>query len=861
MATVPEAFQTAHGHHQAGRLREAEALYRQILRQEPNHADALHLLGVVAHQHGQHDLAAELIGRAIAQCGDRAAYHSNLAETYRAQGKLAEAEQSLRRALALDPDSAHAHNNLGIVLGALGRSAEAVEALTRAIGLRDDFAEPHNNLGIVRRAEGNLDEAIAHFRRAVQLNPRYVDACSNLGVTLNEQSRFDEAAEVLRQAIRLAPQDSRLQVNLGMVHADSGRLDDAIACYREAVRADPRSALAHTHLGTALAEQRCFDEALVQHREAIALDPRLASAHLNLAVVLHARQEFSAAALAYRQALRCDPRHPKAILGLGKLLEDQGRWDEALEHYNRAAAADPRSAPTQMRRADVYQKLDRLQNAIAAYQAAIDAEPHQPQAYNNQGVAYHRLGHYDTAVACYRKGLEQSPQSAELHANLATALGYQGRMDESLAAARKAAELQPASPLALSNVLLALNYVPGYDPARLFEEHLEWARRHAEPLSAAAAPCSNDPAPDRRLRVGYVSPHFRDHAVNFFVEPLIAAHDRGEFEVFCYSDVERPDHVTRRLEATADHWRPVRYLGNNRLAELVRADAIDILVDLAGHISGNRLLAFARKPAPVQVTYIGYQNTTGMSAMDYRLTDAWADPPGQTDAFYTEQLVRLPRSFFCFRPADEMPPVTPLPARERGRVTFGSFNNYRKVAPPAVDAWLAILARVPDSRLLVLCQRGGYAQGHFRELAAGRGIDPGRIEFYDQRPRSQYFQLLQQADVALDPFPFNGHTTTCDSIWLGLPVVMLRGSMYASRFGSSVLANVGLEALIADSVEQYVDSAVALAGDLDHLAELRRGLRPRMAESALLDFGGFASNVEAAYRQMWRDWCRSNNKT
>ena len=301
----------------------------------------------------------------------------------------------------------------------------------------------------------------------------------------------------------------------------------------------------------------------------------------------------------------------------------------------------------------------------------------------------------------------------------------------------------------------------------------------------------------------------------------------------------------------------MRRLTDEELARQVRNDEIDIFVDLTGHIGNNRLLAFARKPAPVQVTYIGYQNTTGMSAMDYRLTDERADPPGLTDQFYTEKLFRLPRCFFCYQPSDDAPSVMPSPALSAGFVTFGSFNNFAKVSPEVIDTWLTIMARVPRSRLLILAYSGGYLERHLHSLARERDIEPDRIELFDKRPRSDYLLLQQQADIALDPFPFNGHTTTCDSIWQGVPVVKFEGDRYASRFGSSVLANVGLENLIAHSSEEYIEIAVQLATDRDRLAQLRAELRPRMAASVLLDFKGFTRNLEQVYRQMWRAWCQT----
>ncbi len=299
---------------------------------------------------------------------------------------------------------------------------------------------------------------------------------------------------------------------------------------------------------------------------------------------------------------------------------------------------------------------------------------------------------------------------------------------------------------------------------------------------------------------------------------------------------------------------------DSQLAERVRDDRIDILVDLSGHMGANRLLAFARKPAPVQVTYIGYQNTTGMSAMDYRLTDERADPAGETDRFYTEQLVRLPRSFFCYKPTPA-PDISALPASANGWVTFGSFNNYAKVSPAVVDAWLEILARVPESRLIVLGYSPGYLERHWHTLAERRGIAAERIELANRRSRADYLRLIARADVALDPFPCNGHTTTCDALWMGLPVVMLEGRMYAHRYGGTALAHVGLSGLIATSAEEYVEIAVRLAGDRLRLARLRQSLRQTFSDSALLDAAGFTRNLEAAYRQMWHAWCRSQEPT
>ncbi len=856
MASDSEVFHVAFTHHQAGQLREAEAIYRQILQADPNHVESLHLLGLVAYQVGQPQAAVELIGRAVALRGDRAVFHANLGEAYRVLGKASDAEQCLLRALRLDSSLPDAHNSLGNLFRASGRITEALAAYRQAIRVRPDFAEAHNNLGTVLQAQGERAEAIAEYQHALRFKPDYVEACNNLGTAFKENGDLAQAAQCYRRALELAPRNGEAHVNLGTVHQAQQQFDEAIACYRRALAIDPRSALAHNNLGAALKELERFDEAIASFREALRVDPDSFDAHFNLGATLHAREDWAGAGSEYKEALRIKPDDVKALTSLGNVLQHQGRMDESLQLYERAIQLDPTIASAHLNRANAYRVKRMTAEAIAGYNAALRLQPNFPEAYNNLAVLFNDVDQSDLAIECCRKGIEQDPTGAALFANLATAMQTLGRLDEAVEYARKSVDLRPEGVEGYTNLLYKLNFNPAFDPPTIFAEHLEWARRHAEPLTALAAPHTNDRSPRRRLRVGYVSPNFREHAVNFFTEPLIAAHDHREFEIFCYSDVTTADAATERLRRAADHWRDVAYDSDQQLADRVRADAIDILVDLTGHIAGNRLLVFARKPAPIQVTYIGYQNTTGMSAMDYRLTDAWADPPGVTDAYYTEELVRLPRSFFCYRPSDDSPPITPLPARETGRITFGSFNNFAKVGPRVVDTWLEILERVPDSRLLVLARGGGSLQDRIAALADARGVDPTRIEFRDKRPREAYLQLLREADIALDPFPFNGHTTTCDLIWMGVPVVMLAGQTYASRFGGSVLRNVGLEHLIADTSQRYIALAVALAADLPQLAQWRDALRPRMADSALLDFQGFTHNVEAAYRQMWLTWCR-----
>lgn len=807
--------------HQAGRLAEAEQLYCQVLQADPRNSDAMHMLGLLAHQVGRHDLAIERIRQAIAIQPSQPGYYNNLGEVFRVSGHPAEARASYEQALRLNPQLVPAHYNLGLLLGGSDRSA-ARRHYEQAIRLQPNHAAAHNNLGNLLRETGDSDAALAAFRASLRADPNYAEALSNLGALLLDRQQTAEAVEHFQHACRLRPESAELRFNLGNAHKAAESLAEAVACYRDALR----------------------------------LNPNLVEAQCNLGTALRVLGDREASTAAYLAVLHVDPDHVDALIGYGNLLQDVGQHDAALEQFNRAASLRPDSAIAHFNRGCVLMFQRERNEAVNAFLEALRIEPNYPQAYANLAVIYNDAAMPDTALDYCQRGLALGGTYGELYANMALSLHAQGKGVEALDYYRKSLELRPHKASEHSNLVYAMNFLGQFDADTLFREHLAWAARHAEPLTAMAPPARTDPTPHRRLRLGYVSCHFREHAVNFFVEPILTAHDHEQFEVFCYSSVQHPDAATERLQAAVDAWRDVSYASDEELAKLVRDDQIDILVDLNGHMGWNRLPTFARRPAPVQVTYIGYQNTTGMTAMDYRLTDDWADPPELTDAHYTERLWRLPRAFFCYQPF-ETPDSSSLPYSQNGQITFGSFNNFAKVGPEVIDAWLEILSRVPRSRLIVLAYQGGYLERHFHELAAQRGIDADRIELFGKCWRKDYLHQVARADIALDPFPFNGHTTTCDAIWMGLPVVMQAGQTYVSRFGGSVLRNVGLEDLIASSTEDYIGRAVELAGDIDRLTSLRAELRTRMAASPLLDFAGFTRNLEQAYRQMWQRWCAS----
>ncbi len=702
---------------------------------------------------------------------------------------------------------------------------------------------------------GRVAQAEPIYRQILAANATHTGALHLLGVACHQMGRLDEALGYLQQAIALDGTTAPFHESLGHALLAMKRPETAIAAYRRALELGPESPGALNGLGVALKSQGQLDEAFVCYRRALELQPRLAEAHINLGNALAEVGRAAEALDCYRQAIALVPGYVDAHANLGNALRELGQLDQAKAAYARAIELQPANVQAQNNLGVVYRSLGQFDRAIACYQQALKFAPNFFHAHANLGNALQELGRLDEAVDCFRRALELAPHNAETHNSLGVTLQLRGQLSAAIAAHREAVRLDPGHSRRHSSLVYTLNRDPAITAEELFAEHLAWGQRHAEPLTRLAPPPQNDASPQRRLRVGYVSDHFRAHAVNYFMEPILAAHDHANFEIFCYATSFLRDDTTRRLQGHADAWRDVAGWSEERLAELVRGEGIDLLVDLAGHIGGNRLLTFARRPAPVQVTYLGYQNTTGMSAMDYRLTDAYADPPGTTEALHTEQLVRLPRTFFVYQPSRTAPPVSPLPAATARHVTFGSFNNFSKVTPEVLATWVEILRRVPDARLLVLAHVTPWLERSVRETFESAGIDGERITLARCRPHDAYLKLIAGVDIALDPFPFGGHTTTCDCMWQGVPVVAWAGKTYVSRFGSSGIASVGLEELVAGSRDQYVDIAVGLAGDLKRLRTLRKELRPRMLRSPILDAKTFTRDLEAAYRDIWVRWC------
>jgi predicted O-linked N-acetylglucosamine transferase (SPINDLY family) len=648
-------------------------------------------------------------------------------------------------------------------------------------------------------------------------------------------------------------------ISAGYRHFQNGQLREAERCFQDILETSPGHVGALTLLGVTYTRMGRSGQAAEMLGRAAELQPDSPMARYNLGVALQAARSLEEAIAAFSAATALKPDYAPAYLRLGEIFRDQGKLPQAVDAFSKAVQRQPDLAGAHYFLGLSLYEQGRFPEAIRSYLNAIEKKPDLADAYNGLGIVYNQSGKLDEGLAALRKAIALRPDYAEAHNNLANALNGQGLGEEAIAAYRRAVALDPGSSLAHGNLAYTLYFSPAFDGPAIREEHGRWDRQHALPLRRNLPPHANDPNPNRRLRVGYVSPNFATHPVGLGILQLLEHHDRTGFEVFCYSGSRTHDALTPAFQAAAgagaDAWRETSGWSDEQLADCIRRDRIDILVDLSMHMAANRLLAFARKPAPVQVTYLAYPGTTGLETMDYRLTDPYLDPPGSHEGHYAERSIRLPDSWYCYNPQLANPPeVGPLPALAAGRITFACLNNFNKVNASVLTAWSRLLRAVPQSRLFLIADEGELCR-RTRERMEREGVDGARVQFLQGMPRLEYFQLYNTIDISLDPFPYNGGTTSCDSLWMGVPVISLAGRTAAGRQGLALLSNLGLPELAAPTVEDYIRIAAALAGDLPRLTRLRAGLRERMRRSPLCDSTRFARNVEAAFREMWKRWC------
>lgn len=644
-----------------------------------------------------------------------------------------------------------------------------------------------------------------------------------LAMEHHRSGRLAEAEQTYRHLLAVHPRESDVLHLLGVLAGHAGDPRRAVELIREAIAINPAAAHYHANLSNPLMELGLHGEAAGECEAAIRLQPQLAAAHYNLGLVRLRLRQWDAAAAACEVTLAHCPDHARAHLNLGLAREMQGRLGDAEACYRRGLVHAPRDAA-------LWSNLGNLLRLKGDATAAVEA--------------------LETAAEC-------EPRDARLQSNLALALLDAGEIAAGIAGLQRCLLLDPAQPEVRSNLIFTALGLLGGEPL-LREQLALWQRLHAEPLRVTWRPHTNERSPGRTLRVGFVSPDFREHAVGRTLLPVFLALDRGSFELTCYSEFAGDDAVTTQFRAASARWRVSEGVSDERLAAQVREDGIDVLVDLALHTSGNRLLVFARKPAPVQVAWLGYPGTTGLAAMDYAIADAQLAPQGSDAGGYSEKIIRLPDAWCCYTPPADSPDPNELPALANGCVTFGSLNKLTKMNEEVLALWARVLDAVDGSRLVLLARNDAQRERVLRTLGS-HGVAAERVDFlrHVEAPRShgELLARYHRLDIALDPFPYNGMTTTCEALWMGVPVIALAGRLPVSRASLSLLTAAGLPEWVGRDEAEYVRVAVDAARDVPGLAALRAGLRGKVAALPLADVPGFARHLESALRDAWRRWC------
>nr|WP_315207530.1 tetratricopeptide repeat protein [uncultured Albidiferax sp.] len=701
--------------------------------------------------------------------------------------------------------------------------------------------------------EEAFDQGADAARALVQRYPRHGYSWKLLGSFLHRKKQMEEALQAKQRAVALLPEDTEALFNLALAYANQGLMSQAEHCYRRVIALQPGDAEAHHNLGLALCGQGRRDEALTCYREALRLDPDFVQAHIGLGGLLQEAGKVVEAESIWRSLLRLKPDDMQASLFLSRCLQRQGRRAEAEACIRSAVVVQEDDYESYFHRGNFLGELGLLVEAEADFRRALEIQPGSVPVMSNLGANLKEQGRLTESEAVLSEAVGLDPTFAAAWANHAIALLMQGRLAACQTSFVRSLELCDYAAPIYSSLLFALNYDPDKTGEEIFTHYRDFDRRYGQPHRAAWAPHSNPPAAGRRLKVGYVSPDFKNHACSFFMEPLLAHHDAAVVEVYAYAELTHEDHATLRYKRYVEHWVPTRGMTDASLAQRIRADGIDILVDLAGHTAGNRLSMFARKPAPVSMSWMGYGYTTGLQAIDYYLTDAASAPEG-CEHLFSEQPWRLPGSYTAYRaPAAAMGEVSPLPALERGYVTLGTLTRGVRINHRTIRVWAAILLRLPTAHIVI--DSSSFKDAAVQQAAVDRfvaqGIAPERLHIgYNSPP----WDVLRGIDIGLDCFPHNSGTTLFETLYMGLPFVSLAGRPSVGRIGSAILHGVGHPEWIADSEDDYVEKVLALAADLPALAHLRANLRAQMQTSRLMDEEGFARTVEAAYQDMFTRW-------
>lgn len=731
-------------------------------------------------------------------------------------------------------------------------STLAAEAATVSTG-----ASPQNAmmaLAIRHEKAGQISQALSACESLAIARPNDLDVLCLLGKLRIQQGNLDGAATVLAKAVSLDPKSTEAMLQSGRLHHKRAEYEAATRFFEAILQLDPNHAGAHFGLGNVDLATGQLDAALAHFTSAIACNPQHAEAHCNRGVIYERKRDPRQAAEAYERALAINPALGIAHFNLGRLLMAAGELQRALHHVGKVVALDPSSADDWDIKGRLHHAVRDLEPAKEAYERALAIDPNLYEVHNNLGVVCQMLGQYDAGIKSFQAALASHPAYVTARSNLGIAFLSMGKRDDALGALRQAVRDAPNDPSIYSNYLFCVSHDEQMSAKEVFDEHRRFGDRFEAPFRAHWPHHVNSRNPDRRLRVGFVSADLYAHAASTFIEPIWSALDQDKFEIWAYANNTNEDAVTHRLKQWPKSWKAVSAMNDDDFARCVQEDEIDILFDLSGHSTGNRLPVFARKPAPIQVSWIGNPNTTGLTAIDYYLADRFCAPPGLMDALFTEKIVQLACTA-TFQPHPGAPEVSELPALRGESFTFASFARSNKITEGTIRLWGRVLNAVPNSRMLI----GGLSDpARMREITDQfelHGVNPDRLLFRPRMSIEEYLALHADVDLIMDTFPFGGGTTTCHALWMGVPILSLTGGTMSSRVGAVLNGQIGLPDFTVDTEAEFVRLAEYWANNLDKLSSLRATLRSRCASSALLQPSVVARSLEAAMRQMWVLWC------
>ena len=816
-----------------------------------------------------------LVDEGIGALSDAAAFHERLKEkstgqSFVPQPSFESISATLEEAVSVFHD---------------GRLSDAEDICREILGKDEQCAGAWHLMGRMAALQGDLEAAGEFASVACELDPQNADFVRELAEVFLRKKELEPAEQQVRRALEMAPDSPEGLVLLGRVLAEKDEKSASLEAFQDALRIGKDYAEGFSHYAMALQKFGRGKDAISQVRKACALEPNSVEFQTNLAILLEQNARYVDALAAYGKAARMNPnvgfvwfrqgkllnglkRYAESIPALEKAISLPGqlgdyyyeyglalhmtkRFQEALVHYEKALSMGYETAALHCNRGVIYKDLRKGGDSIMAFHKAVTMDPSNVSYLNNLGAAALELGLNSEALECFEQAVEKNPKLPTARNNIGNLLKDRARGMDALPQYRKSMELNPDDRDAPSNYLLCHMYIPDMDPKLVFEEHKKWGISTTKKFPPAFKFKPREAG--AKIRVGFLSADLCHHPVAYFMEPIFRGYDRERFEFVAYGDQRKSDEFSARFAKQVDLWRETSSYDERALAKLIHEDRVDILFELAGHTAYNRLGVFALKPAPLQVSYLGYPGSTGLPTMDFRITDAFADPRGTTDHLHTEKLIRVPECAWCFEPDAAAPEVSPLPALKNGFVTFGCFNNMAKLNPALFETWAEILLRVPGSHLR-LKARTLTDDGVRKELMAyftDRGIEENRLDFFGHtRKIIEHLSHYHSVDIALDSFPYHGTTTTCEAMWMGCPVVTRAGKTHVSRVGVSLLSAVGLQEFITDTREDYIEKAVALAGQTERLEELRTGMRERLRESVLMDEKRFVQGFEKALLEM-----------